>query len=113
MVEMVPFQYFEKSGKCYCPKCAEMIGNSDKVKRKICKGGVKRLWKCSNQEHFHRSCPHCGGEWVEATFESDPGEIRSTVKIILKSFLQSNAEIDEEEILKMWREAQIKHIMDS
>ena len=112
MVNMVPFQYFEKSGECYCPKCAEMIGESDKIRRIICNGGVRKMWMCPNREHFHRSCPHCGGKWNESTFESDLGEISSTVKSILKSFLRLNREIDEDEIVKIWREVQVKDIMD-
>ncbi len=54
-----------------CPKCGSQ---RETVSTRYCVGGVgdnRKLCYGREEEHFHRGCPRCGYEWLEAVFEKE------------------------------------------
>lgn len=112
----------DKNGYCYCIKCSYNIGDSDEIYRgrKLCSGKkslFRRIELCpSDISHFHLTCKECGGTWVEAANDEGPTDYDEAVAWIKKAYENlmnnSNGEVTEEDLIRIWRETVSKDLIE-
>lgn len=110
MKKIVPFNYMVRKSGHYCPKCS--VEMSSTVDRTLCKklfGGF--MSKCPKIEHFHHRCLYCNGEWIESTFENSLEGAEIAINAAFES--ADNAGLSEEDMLKKWRDTQVRKVMES
>jgi hypothetical protein len=113
MKDLVPFKYFERNGSSFCPKCGVHVESAGVVRRRLCRGGFRRLWTCPRQEHFHRGCDSCKGRWLEATYECTSGESMITLRILMGALAVKNPDMTEEQVVSAWRESVVRGIQEA
>ncbi len=85
---------------------------NDLVKRVMC----KKKWyqakrPCHDSEHFHHTCRHCGGTWMEMTFEVYHTEVKLVLRNALKMAI--NSDLTPDNIQEIVGEICLKDIMES
>ena len=111
----------DHNNSCYCIKCSHFVGDwkNHHDKRKLCSG--KKSWGrielCPHDiSHFHHNCGNCGGTWIEAAKDEGPTQHDEAVAWVKKAYESlmnnSNGEITEEDLIRIWRETVSKDLLE-